>query len=50
MAANHDWLPQNHEALYDKANQTMNYLNSSGARVRLGKKDLGAVFLNAIVP
>ncbi|MDR2843683.1 MAG: hypothetical protein LBV57_03455 [Candidatus Symbiothrix sp.] len=34
-----DWLPANHEALYDKANQTVSYLETSGVRVRLGFGD-----------
>jgi hypothetical protein len=27
MASKDDWLPQNHEALYDQVNQTVNYLS-----------------------
>jgi hypothetical protein len=33
---NQDWLPQNHEALYNQATQTMDYLTASGNLVRMG--------------
>jgi hypothetical protein len=36
MATHQDWLPQNHEALYDKAQQTMTYLTTGTNRVRMG--------------
>jgi hypothetical protein len=35
-SAKQDWLPQNHEALYNKANRTVNYLTSTEVRIRLG--------------
>ena len=31
-----DWLPQNHEALYDQGMQTWTYLNTGGNRERMG--------------
>ena len=36
MAHNIDWLPQNHEALHNKAQQTNNYLTDPMNRDRLG--------------
>lgn len=33
---NQDWLPKNHEALYNQAKQTMDYLTASGNPVRMG--------------
>jgi hypothetical protein len=36
MSAKRDWLPQNHEALYDQANQTVNYLSVTANRDRMG--------------
>ncbi|MDR2621491.1 MAG: hypothetical protein LBC48_02790 [Dysgonamonadaceae bacterium] len=33
---NQDWLPKNHEALYNQATQTMDYLTASGNLVRMG--------------
>lgn len=34
--SNHDWLPSNHEALYNQANQTMDYLTAAANLVRMG--------------
>jgi hypothetical protein len=45
-----DWLPGNHEALYDKANQTMNYLAESSVRAQFGFADdtpLGEWFVDS---
>ena len=36
MKTTHDWVPQNHEALYDQANQTRNYLLVPVNRERMG--------------
>jgi hypothetical protein len=36
MTHKRDWLPQNHEALYDKATQTWGYLSVPERRNRLG--------------
>jgi hypothetical protein len=36
MPNNNDWLPFNHEALHDKAQQTNNYLTEPMNRDRLG--------------
>jgi hypothetical protein len=36
MASSGDWLPRNHEALYDKAEQTKTYLSASENRTRIG--------------
>jgi hypothetical protein len=36
MSRKEDWLPGNHEALYDKAKQTVSYLNTGGNRERFG--------------
>jgi hypothetical protein len=36
MATTHDWLPQNHEALYDQSNLTFNYLMEPDNRDRFG--------------
>jgi hypothetical protein len=36
MISGRDWLPRNHEALYDKAKQTVQYLADPVDRVRLG--------------
>ncbi|MDR1865289.1 MAG: hypothetical protein LBR08_06930 [Bacteroidales bacterium] len=44
--ANRDWLPSNHEGLYDKAAQTWNYLNPN--RDRLGFSGTNAVWLDTV--
>jgi hypothetical protein len=36
MNTTHDWLPKNHEALYDKGQQTWEYLTLSPNRERMG--------------
>ena len=36
MKSKQDWLPRNHEALFDKARQTVQYLTDPVVRVRLG--------------
>jgi hypothetical protein len=37
MTSKHqDWLPFNHEALYDQATQTFNYLTARANRERMG--------------
>jgi hypothetical protein len=36
MTASRDWLPSNHEALYDKAKQAAAYLSESTNRTRMG--------------
>ncbi|MDR2622439.1 MAG: hypothetical protein LBC48_07665 [Dysgonamonadaceae bacterium] len=32
----HDWLPKNHEALYNQSTQTMDYLTASANLTRMG--------------
>ncbi|MDR2065314.1 MAG: hypothetical protein LBP85_06375 [Prevotellaceae bacterium] len=36
MTTHKDWLPKNHEALYNQATQTKNYLTNTAVRVRIG--------------
>ncbi|MDR3133701.1 MAG: hypothetical protein LBU42_06720 [Prevotellaceae bacterium] len=36
MATNPDWIPQNHEALYEQATITQNYLSNEEERARMG--------------
>jgi hypothetical protein len=36
MITRRDWLPQNHEALFDKANLTFNYILEPANRARMG--------------
>jgi hypothetical protein len=36
MATRQDWLPQNHEALYNQATQTLSYLTQTANRTRMG--------------
>jgi hypothetical protein len=56
MSMKSDWLPRNHEALYDKAKQTEEYITDSTNRTRLGfssdspqGKWLDTVFLPAFI-